>query len=97
MALSLPVSHGTVLTGTIAGECFHPDIVVYPAADIIEDFQLALASLAQMGNRLQDGKATEFGVRTSILTKSGLSLVKSLADEMATSMAMPTNQVPTAV
>eukprot|EP00891_Asterochloris_glomerata_P006568 jgi/Astpho2/6568/Aster-08078 len=66
-------------------------------ADIIEDFQLALASLAQMGNRLQDGKATEFGVRTSILTKSGLSLVKSLADEMATSMAMPTNQVPTAV
>ena len=87
----------TSLTGTIAGRYSHSDIAMCPAADVIEDFQLALASLAQMGNTLQDGKATEFGVRTSILTKSGLSLVKSLADEMATSMAMPTNPVPTAV
>ena len=83
--------------GTVADTYPHPDNAVCPAADVIEDFQLALASLAQMGNTLQDGKATEFGVRTSILTKSGLSLVKSLADEMATSMAMPTNPVPTAV
>ena len=90
--------HGcTLLTSTTADRHSHPEVAVCPAADVIEDFQLALASLAQMGNTLQDGKATEFGVRTSILTKSGLSMVKSLADEMATSMAMPTNPVPTAV